>query len=440
MAEKDIITMTQSELKKLHIIRKALDKQITQVEAANIIGVGLRQAQRIARAVRIEGDKGVIHKLRGRSSRRKIPDRIKDKVVDFCGKKYKGFGPLLASEKLFEIEKIKISDETLRNWLIEKGLWEKRRKRKKHRQWRERKHHPGEMLQMDGSHHKWFEARGPKSVLMGYIDDATNNVFARFYEYEGTLPAMGGFKGYAKRYGLPGSVYLDKHTTYKSPAKPTIEDELAGKESLSQFERALKELSVKVIHANSAQAKGRVERLFRTFQDRLIKEMRLKGIKTIVEANRFLRYYLPIYNKRFAVTPMKKADYHMPLPDHIDLDAILCIRTRHPLRNDFTIAHDKKLYQILDEVNTKKVTVEEKIGGRMFITCKGNRLRYKQLSQRPRKEKPKPPYVFKVKKLHIPPKDHPWRRFKIGSRPKNYAYLQKEKVNQKEKELLLTKR
>jgi hypothetical protein len=398
-----------------------------------------RQVRRIAEKVKKEGDAGIIHKLRGRPSKRKTPDRIKDKVVNLCGKKYKGFGPLLASEKLFEIEQIKISDETLRNWLIEKGLWEKRRRRKKHRQWRERKHHFGEMLQMDGSHHNWFEDRGPESVLMGYIDDATNRVSARFYGYEGTLPAMGGFKGYVKRYGLPGSVYLDKHTTYKSPAKPTIEDELAGRESLSQFERALKELSVKVIHANSAQAKGRVERLFRTFQDRLIKEMRLKGIKTIVEANRFLRYYLPIYNKRFAFTPTKKADYHQPLPDHIDLDAILCIRTKHPLRNDFTIAHDKKLYQILDEVNTKKVTVEEKISGRMFITCRGKRLRYKQLSQRPRKEKPKPPYVFKIKKLYIPPKDHPWRRFKISSRIGNDQ--QKEKAGQKEKEedLLLTK-
>ena len=168
--------------------------------------------------------------------------------------------------------------------------------------------------------------------------------------------------------------------------------------------------------------------------------MRLKGIKTIDEANRFLRYYLPIYNKRFAFTPTEKADYHRPLPDHIDLDAILCIRTKHPLRNDFTIAHDKKLYQILDEVNIKKVTVEEKINGRMFITCKGRRLRYKQIFQRPAKEKAKPPYVFKIKKLYIPPKDHPWRRFKIGNRPQNYAYLQKEKVNQKEEELLLTKR
>jgi len=439
MAEKDIITMTQAELKRLHIIRKVLNKEITQDEAADNLDLSSRQVRRIAERVKKEGDKGVIHKSRGRPSERKIPDQIKNKAIDLCRGRYKGFGPLFASEKLLEIDQIKISDETLRNWLIKEGLWEKRRKHKKHRRWRERKHHFGEMLQMDGSHHDWLEDRGPESVLMGYIDDATNRVSARFYAYEGTLPAMGGFRGYAKRYGLPGSVYLDKHTTYKSPAKPTIEDELAGREPLSQFERALKELSVKVIHANSPQAKGRVERLFRTFQDRLIKEMRLKGIKTIDEANRFLRYYLPIYNKRFAVTPMEKADCHRPLPDHIDLDAILCVRTGHPLRNDFTIAHDKKLYQILDEVNTKKVTVEERINGRMFITCKGRRLRYKQLSQRPGKEKPKPPYVFTIKKLYIPPKDHPWRRFKLSSRISSYQQKEKAGQRQKEEEPLLTK-
>ena len=193
---------------------------------------------------------------------------MRDRVIRLYRAQYQDFGPTLASEKLLEREGVGISDETLRTWLIETGDWKKSRKGRQHRQWRERKHHDGEMVQIDGSHHGWFEDRGPGCVLMGYIDDATGKVFARFYDYEGSLPAMDSFKGYSKKYGLPMKVYLDKHTTYKSTAKQTIQDELDQVEPLSQFERALKELGVEVLHAHSPQAKGRIERLFRTLQDR----------------------------------------------------------------------------------------------------------------------------------------------------------------------------
>ena len=162
-----------------------------------------------------------------------------------------------------------------------------KRKGRKHRQWRERKHHFGEMVQMDGSHHDWFEGRGPKCVLMGYIDDATGTVYGRFYDYEGTIPAMDSFKRYIKRYGIPQSVYLDKHSTYKSTAKQSIEDELEDRKLMSQFEKSLQELGVKVIHAYSPQAKGRVEAAVRTFQDR-VNEMRLAGVKSVDQANEFL--------------------------------------------------------------------------------------------------------------------------------------------------------
>jgi len=439
MVEKDIITMNQEELKRLYLIKKVISKELKQVEAADKLDLSSRQVRRITKRVKEEGDTGIIHKLRGHPSRRKVPDKIKHKIILLYKGKYKGFGPTLASEKLFEIERIKISDETLRNWLIKDGLWEKRRKHKIHRQWRKRKPRFGEMVQLDGSHHDWFEGRGPKCVLMGYIDDAKSTASARFYEYEGTLPAMDSFKSYIKHYGVPHSVYLDKHTTYKSPAKPSIKDELSNTKPLSQFERALKELGVNVIHANSPQAKGRIERLFRTLQDRLIKEMRLRGVKNIGQANKFLRYYLPVYNKRFGVEPMEKGDLHRPLPEHIDLDTILCRRTDHTLRNDSTIVHSKKLYQILDEINTKKVTVEERINGKMLISYKGKHLKYKQLCQRPAKEKPEQVYGFKVRKVYIPPKDHPWRRFKIANHRQDYNYLPKEKVDQNKKELLLRK-
>ena len=166
------------------------------------------------------------------------------------------------------------------------------------------------MVQMDGSHHDWFEGRGPYCVLMSYIDDATGKVSGRFYEYEGTIPAMDSFKRYIQKNGLPMSVYLDRHTTYKSTAKASIEEVLNEEVPLSEFERALKELEVKVIHATSPQAKGRVERLFRTLQDRLVKEMRLRGIRTIQEGNGFLKQYLPVYNRRFSVAPREEDDLH----------------------------------------------------------------------------------------------------------------------------------
>ena len=434
MAERDIITMTQRELKRLHIIHKVLDKRLKQVEAKNILGLCERQIRRIAKRVKQEGESGITHKSRGKASHNKIPEKTKLKVIDLYKGKYKGFGPLLFSEKLSCIEKIKISDETLRNWLIDAREWTKRRKHKQHRQWRERKHHPGEMIQVDGSHHDWFEGRGEKCVLMGYIDDATGNVFAWFYEYEGTYPFMDSFKRYTRKYGLPHSIYIDKHRTYKSTKKPSIDDQLENREPLSQVGRALKELSVEVIYAHSAQAKGRVERLFRTFQDRVIKEMRLKGIKTIKEANKFLKCYLPIYNKRFRVKPIRKTDLHRSLPKHINLNSILSVKIERALRNDFTVAHNKKLYQVFTHTISKKVIVEERINGTMLITYNGRPLKYKQIAQRPLKAKPEKLRISKPKKPYIPSKNHPYKSFKVSPYARINSYPQEE---QEEKELLL---
>jgi hypothetical protein len=202
---------------------------------------------------------------------------------------------------------------------------------------------------------------------MSYIDDANGEVFARFYGYEGTVPAMDSFKRYIKKRGLPMKVYLDKHSTYKSSAKPTIEDELNDVGPLSEFERALKELGVEVSHAHSPQAKGRIERLFRTLQDRLVKEMRLRGIRTIEQGNQFLEEYLALYNKRFSVCPKEKDDFHRPLPKGVDLDAILCIKTERALRNDFTVAHNRKLYQVEEMIKASKVMVQDRIDGSMVM-------------------------------------------------------------------------
>jgi hypothetical protein len=262
---------------------------------------------------------------------------------------------------------------------------------------------------MDGSHHAWFEDRGPACVLMAYSDDASGRVYARFYAYEGTVPAMDSFKRYAKRYGLPLTVYADKHTTYKSPAEPTLAEQLEGQEPMSQFERSLSELGVEMIHAHSPQAKGRVERLFKTFQDRLIKEMRLVGIAAIEEANRFLGSYLPIYNRRFSVKAAGAADLHRPVPSVRALDGILCVKTERALRNDFTVAHDRKLYQIQDNLRAQRVMVEERLDGTMRITHQGQQLRYREVAARPVRI----PEAPKIRSTHHPVKpapDHPWKK------------------------------
>ncbi|MBI5233924.1 MAG: helix-turn-helix domain-containing protein, partial [Deltaproteobacteria bacterium] len=188
MAGKDIIRMSQKELRRLHVIQKVLDKELTQVKAGEFLGLTDRQIRRLVKRVRKEGDRGLIHRRRGMPSNRKLPDVLKERVFKLYKERYYDFGPTLATEKLIETDGIRIAGQTLRNWLMEAGLWQKKRKVKKHRQWRQRKDCKGEMIQKDGSIHAWLEGRAHKMVLMGYIDDATSNVYGRFYDYEGTIP------------------------------------------------------------------------------------------------------------------------------------------------------------------------------------------------------------------------------------------------------------
>ena len=438
MAGKDIIMATQEELKRLNVIRKVLDKRITQIEAAGVLDLTDRHIRRLAARIAEEGDKGIVHKLRGKTAHNCTLEKVKNKALSLCKSTYEGFSPTLASEKLFERDKIKVSRELLRTWFIEEHITYQSRKARPHRNWRERKANYGQMVQADGSHHDWFEKRGPWCVLMGQIDDATSIVSAEFHDYEGTLPFMASFKSYVEAKGIPLIVYIDRHTTYKSNGKPSIEDELENREPLTQVGRALEELGVDVIFAHSAQAKGRVERLFRTFQDRLVKEMRLRKIKSTEEGNRFLKEYLPVYNKRFSVPAAKGADLHRALSKDTDLNRILCIKTERVLRNDFTVAHKKKLYQVLDNVRAKKVVVEELIDGSMIIRYKDTSLKFKEIIKTVKKEPKREAYKFKLSTAHVPPVDHPWRNsHKICSQ---YAYYsQREKVAPKEKELLLIK-
>jgi transposase len=409
MAGKDIVIMSIGEVRRLKAVEAAMKRHITQKAAASMLRLSERQVRRLLKAVREQGDRGIIHALRGHPSNRILPDEVRGKVLSLYQERYPDFGPTFATEKLFECDDIKISDETLRKWLIEAGLWKKRRKRSIHRQWRQRKECFGQMVQMDGSHHDWLEGRGAKLVLMGYIDDATNTVYGRFYDYEGTLPAMDSFKRYVEKYSLPMSVYLDRHTTYKSSKKDTEWDEVVGRESLSQFERALKELGVEVIHALSPQAKGRIERLFGVLQDRLVKEMRLRGIKTKEEANAFLEEYMLRYNERFTVCPADETDVHVTLPYSINLDEYLCIKTERTIRNDNTIALDGRLYQ-LKERGGKKVVVEDKLDGSLRMISRGVSLKYREITERPQKEVVPKTDTRVFNRPPKPAKDHPWKR------------------------------
>jgi len=404
MTGKDIIIMSMKELKRIPVISSVINKQITQKEAAGILGISCRQIIRIAIKVKQHGDISLIHKTRGK------PVKIKSKALSLCNTTYKGFSPTFASEKLFEKDNIQVNPETLRLWFKEAGIYYKKRKSKKHRSWRPRKTHYGEMIQMDGSHHPWLEQRGPKCVLMGYIDDATGRIYGRFYEYEGTMPAMDSFKRYIKRYGIPQSIYLDKHSTYKSTKNPTLEDELNNIKNLSQFERALKELGVDVIHANSPQAKGRIERSFKTHQDRLVKELRLANISTIEEANALLGSYIGKHNARFSVKAKNKANLHRLVPGNLDLESAFSIKNKAALRNDFTVQYKNRFYQILDTIRAKEITIEERLNGKLYICYKGTQLKYRLTE----KKSNKPKQLYKLRKpRYVSPQDSIYRRFKI---------------------------
>jgi hypothetical protein len=291
-----------------------------------------------------------------------------DSIVSLYQSEFLGYKPTFFTERLAAEYTIDISKESVRNILIDYDLWTPKQKKNKHRTKRERKHYAGELVQLDGSVHQWFPGDAGYCVLMLYIDDATSRVFARFYTYEGTIPAMDSFRRYISKYGIPLALYTDRHSTYKNNNKTlSIEEQLQGILADTQFSRALRELSVSSIPAYSPQAKGRVERSFETFQDRLVKELHRHKIKTLKDANAFLEKYLKDHNKRFSVTPAEATDLHRPaLPVH-SLKKSLCIKTKRSIGNDYTVRHNLKIFQLKKSVTTKKAIVEDHTNGSVII-------------------------------------------------------------------------
>ena len=424
MVREDRVIMSVKELRRVSVIRQTMEKKLTQVKAGTLLGLTPRHIRRLIERVAQAGDQGLAHRGRGKPSNRQIPEPVKTKALKLYEKQYGDFGPTLAAEKLAERHGMAVNAETLRGWLLAKGVTHFQRRKRPHRAWRERRAHVGELIQLDGSHHDWFEGRGPRCVLMAYIDDASSRVCARFYEYEGTLPAMDSFQRYIRQYGIPLAIYADKHTTYQSPAPPTVDDQLAGVKPTSQFGRALGELAVELIPAHSPQAKGRVERLFKTVQDRLVKELRLAGIATIEAANRFVETWLPSYNRRFAVQPAQAADLHRPKPAGGGLNRILCIKTTRCLRRDWTVAHHGHLYQVRTNVRAAHVIVEDRVDGTMRITHHGRPLTYHAIPARPGRVAA-PPKAQVPRRPVTPTRAHPWRKRLLseGTRPAAAAII-----------------
>jgi hypothetical protein len=410
VSKEDLLMMKPREMKRLHLIHQAMEKKISQQQAAEVAGLSTRQMRRLMKRIQQEGDRGILHRQRGRPSNRRIAEPVKQKALQLYQQYYGDFGPTLASEKLRERHRLKIQAETLRLWLGQAQLPYRRRKARPHRQWRPRRSCFGTLVQMDGSHHDWLEGRGPKLVLMGSIDDATNTVAGRFYDHEGTVPALDSFRLWVERYGIPASVYLDKHTTYRSPRGPSLEEQLQGLErSQSQFERAMSELGVEVIHAHSPAAKGRIERLFGTFQDRLVKEMRLAQVTSLAQANRFLEHYLPLYNRRFQVEPAQPADLHRRVPAQLDLNGVLCLKTQRRLNADSTVIHQGKVYLMEEPVQAQTVTVEQRLDGSLHLRHQRRSLRYREVPARPRKAQTLDSTIQLKQKRFRPAADHPWR-------------------------------
>jgi hypothetical protein len=381
----DNIIMSKKERDQLRVFGQIKASTMTRRQAARELGMEEHQVGRKYQRWLLHGDQGLAHRTRGVPSKRKWAQEAKaiQLLSQTC---YAGFGPTLASEKLAELHQIKVSIETLRSAMLRVGLWNKRRKRSGHRRWREPKEHYGMLLQMDGSDHLWFEDRGPRSMLYNAVDDATSEVPAlRFVQAESTKDIMQFMKDYIEHYGRPEAVYIDCHGTWRVNLNNPDGDRL------TQLERAMQELNIRVIHAKSPQAKGRVERKNGVLQDRLVKELRLANISTVAEANKFIQdIFLPEFNKKFSRRTDRTKDIHR-LVDGFDLDRIFSIQQERVVQNDFTVLYERRVLQIEREnyaiVRPKnKIMVHENLNGSLELFLRGIKLQFREVAFRERRK------------------------------------------------------
>lgn len=390
------LPMGQKELLRSKYMEMVLQKQRTLLNASLALKISYRQAKRIYQVYKKYGDKGLIHGNAGKPSARSKDKNFKKQVLKKYQERYFDFGPTFASEKLFENEKLKIDNETLRRWLIEDGLWKITRRRNKHRQRRDRRERFGELVQFDGSHHDWFEGRRPKCCLMNMVDDATGITFSFMSEQETSEDAMKLLWEWLKIYGIPQGLYCDRKNAFVIDREPTIEEQLANIQPKTDFEKVCDKLGIEIKKAYSPQAKGRVERSHGVYQDRLVKELRLRNISTIEDANKFLsEIYLKKINAKFKKEPLKPEDAHVPLMG-LDLKDVFCFEETRVVSNDYIVQYASECYQILKENKNKprpgtKVTVKKWLDKSVHIIWKGKELFVEKINfNKTKKEKPIP--------------------------------------------------
>jgi transposase len=419
------VTLSAWELRQHKIINQTLEGKLTNSQAATELGLTIRQVQRLKIKVREGGVKELSHKNRGRKSNNQFFTEYLEHAMEIIKEKYYDFGPTLAAEKLLENHGIKLGKETVRKFMGQAGLWQpKSRKLHAHyRAWRERKQSFGEMQQFDGSYHDWFEGRLlgcdgqplKEICLLAAIDDATGRLTKlKFDQSEGVVPVSQYWLEYVKTLGKPLKIYLDRFSTYKINNKHLFDDPNV----LTQFERTMKELSVDIIHAHSPQGKGRIERLFKTLQDRLLKELRLEGINTIAEANKFLeKTFIPKFNEKFSVVPKKPDNLHTPLTatELARINNIFSIQAYRNVNNDFTIRFKSKWLQLKEQQPTlvlrkDQVLVEEHLDGTIHLNLRNKYLDFTELPQRPEKVKMRVTGLARERQLWKPPMNHPWKK------------------------------
>jgi hypothetical protein len=436
--EEERINMSQRERDRLKVVHAVEEGHLKQTEGAQRLGLSTRQVRRLQGRVRAEGDRGLVHRLRGRCSNRKLAARVEKRMMEEVGKRYADFGPTLAAEKLAG-QGLRVSRETLRKRMIGAGWWKPRRQRVKAvHVWRERRAALGELVMMDTSPYRWLEERGPEMQLIAMIDDATSRIWGRFAEHDSTEENLRTLEGWLRRRGRPVALYTDKNSLFVNNRPAGLEEQLKGQGARTQFGRALEELGIEWIAAHSPQAKGRIENLFGTLQDRLVKEMRLAGVHTLAEANRFLQEaFIPFWESRFAVAPRQARDAHRRLEREHRLEEILSVREPRQVAQDYTVRWQGQLWaipraEVRAGLRGARIGVERRLDGTLWARFRGSYLTLKPCPVRPRHSASpsglRPPGLAeasknknksrtKTKSKYIPPPDHPWRTFLIGRKP-----------------------
>jgi hypothetical protein len=412
--------MSQEELRRVEVLARVRSAQLRVIDASRLQRVSYRQAKRLWKRYREEGPAGLKHRSAGRASRRGYAQAFRRRVLHLVREKYGGavrerFGPTLAAEHLASEDRLRVHAETLRRWMLTEGLWSRERKRRKHRRRRERKEHFGELVQLDGSFHPWLEERGPRGCLIDLADDATNTTLAQLGEEETIWAVADALRAWIERYGVPLALYVDWKNLYKRPANAG--ERLRGEEPITQFGRMCAKLGIELIAASSPQAKGRIERMHGTHQDRLVKKLRRRGIVSQQAANVYLRNeYLPEHNERFARRPARPEDYHRRAPRGAGLERIFRLESERVVSEDGVVRYANRYFQLDRRSGVpaqSKVLVCEGRHGNLSIEFRGPALRWKEIAApvRPAIADSTGPCVrvARAKRKWVPPEDHPWR-------------------------------